>query len=345
MEQADVLIVGAGLAGLTVALHIADSGKQVTVVAKRSVTEGSSYYSQGGIAAAIGSADSFESHINDTLDAGAGLCQPDTVEYVVKNGPTSIQWLIDQGVAFSRQDGNTDGFHLTREGGHSHRRVLHAEDATGRAVEQTLVDAVRAHPKIRVLEHHLAVDLITSTRLEPASQSRCIGAYILDIQQGKVGVHSARSVVLACGGASKAYLYTSNPDTATGDGIAMAWRAGCRIANLEFIQFHPTCLYHPQAKTFLISEAVRGEGGRLILPDGAAFMSRHDKREELAPRDIVARAIDYEMKKHGVDSVFLDISHKPAAFVEQHFPNILSACLKFGYDMRKDPIPIVPAAH
>jgi L-aspartate oxidase len=345
MEQADVLIVGAGLAGLTVALHLADSNKQVTVVAKRSITEGSSYYAQGGIAAAIGSADTFESHINDTLDAGAGLCRPDTVEYIVKNAPANIRWLIDHGVEFSRRDGHTDGFHLTMEGGHSHRRVLHAEDATGRAVEQTLVDAVRAHPKIHILEHHLAIDLITSTRLEPASLSRCVGAYILDIQRGKVGVHSARGVVLACGGAAKAYLYTSNPDTATGDGVAMAWRAGCRVANLEFIQFHPTCLYHPQAKTFLISEAVRGEGGRLILPDGTAFMSKHDVREELAPRDIVARAIDYEMKKHGVDSVFLDISHKPAAFIEQQFPNILSACLKFGYDMRKDPIPIVPAAH
>ncbi len=345
MEQADVLIVGAGLAGLTVALHLADANRRVTVVAKRSVTEGSSYYAQGGIAAAIGPADSFESHINDTLVAGAGLCRRHTVEYIVKNAPANIQWLVDQGVTFSRHEDRVEGFHLTREGGHSHRRVIHAQDATGRAVEQTLVDAARAHPLIRLLEHHLAVDLITSTRLEPASQSRCIGAYILDIKGGKVGAYSARSVVLACGGAAKAYLYTSNPDTATGDGVAMAWRAGCRVANLEFIQFHPTCLYHPQAKTFLISESVRGEGGRLILPDGTAFMSKHDERGELAPRDIVARAIDYEMKKHGVDSVFLDISHKPAEFIRQHFPNILSACLKFGYDMCTDPIPIVPAAH
>jgi len=341
----EILVVGTGLAGLTVALHLAKSGRQVAMLAKRSATEGSSYYAQGGIAAAIGSTDSFQDHIDDTLDAGAGLCSNNTVEFIVKNAPDGINWLIDQGVDFSRIHEHAELFHLTREGGHSHRRVLHSEDATGRAVEQTLVDAANDHPNITIEENQLAIDLITSSRVTPESPNRCLGVYALNTDTGRVRARPARCVVLASGGAAKAYLYTSNPDTATGDGIAMAWRAGCRVANMEFIQFHPTCLYHPQAKTFLISEAVRGEGGQLLLPDGTRFMTRHDQRGELAPRDIVARAIDYEMKKHGVDSVFLDISHKPAAFIEEHFPNILSACLKYGYDMRKQPIPTVPAAH
>ncbi len=344
-QQYEILVVGTGLAGLTVALHLAEAGRQVTMLAKRSVTEGSSYYAQGGIAAAIGTADSFKDHIDDTLDAGAGLCSPTTVDFVVRNAPDGIDWLIEQGVDFSRIHDQGESFHLTREGGHRHRRVLHSEDATGRVIEQTLADSADRHPRIRVLEHQLAIDLIASSRVEPASQNRCLGVYALNLETGIVQALPARCVVLASGGAGKAYLYTSNPDTATGDGIAMAWRAGCRVANMEFIQFHPTCLYHPQAKTFLISEAVRGEGGRLLLPDGSRFMTRHDERAELAPRDIVARAIDYEMKKHGIDSVFLDISHKPDTFIEQHFPNILSACLKYGYDMRKQPIPTVPAAH
>lgn len=345
MQNDEILVVGTGLAGLTVALHLAESGRQVAMFAKRTVTEGSSYYAQGGIAAAVGSSDSFTDHINDTLEAGAGLCNEKTVEFIVRHAPEGIEWLIDQGVDFSRIHDQAQMFHLTREGGHSHRRVLHSEDATGKAVEETLVDAARQHPRIRIQEDQLAIDVITSSRLEPDGRNRCLGVYALDIFTGRVEARPARCVVLASGGAAKAYLYTSNPDTATGDGIAMAWRAGCRVANMEFIQFHPTCLYHPQAKTFLISEAVRGEGGRLLLPDGSRFMPHHDERAELAPRDIVARAIDYEMKRHGIDSVYLDISHKPAAFIEEHFPNILSACLKYGYDMRKQPIPTVPAAH
>jgi len=345
MESNEILVVGTGLAGLTVALNLAESGRQVTMLAKRAVTEGSSYYAQGGIAAAIGSSDSFKDHIDDTLNAGAGLCREETVDFIVRNAPEGIDWLLDRGVDFSRIQEQGQIFHLTREGGHSHRRVLHSEDATGKAIEETLVDLADSQPNIRILEDKLAIDVITSSRFDPASPSRCLGMYVLDITTGKVEAQPARCVVLASGGAAKAYLYTSNPDTATGDGIAMAWRAGCRVANMEFIQFHPTCLYHPQAKTFLISEAVRGEGGHLLLPDGSRFMPRHDERSELAPRDIVARAIDYEMKKHGVDSVFLDISHQPAKFIEEHFPNLLSACLKYGYDMRKQPIPIVPAAH
>ncbi len=344
-EQNDVLIVGAGLAGLTVALRLAEANRKVLLVAKRAITEGCSLYAQGGIAAAVGESDSFASHIADTLEAGAGLCRPEAVEHIVENGPNGVEWLINQGVQFSRTESQNNSYHLGREGGHSHRRVLHAEDATGREVEQTLARLAQAHPHIRVLENHLAIDLITSSKLDPASHDRCLGAYIMNLEKGVVESYAARCVVLACGGASKAYLYTSNPDTSTGDGMAMAWRAGCRIANMEFIQFHPTCLYHPQAKSFLISEALRGEGGRLQLPDGSRFMRQHDKRGELAPRDIVARAIDYEMKKHGVDSVFLDISHKSAEFIHQHFPNIFSACQNFGYDLCREPIPIVPAAH
>lgn len=344
-EQHDVLVVGAGLAGLTVALRLAESKRHVLLVAKRSITEGASLYAQGGIAAAVGKSDSFASHITDTLEAGAGLCRMAAVKHVVENAPAGIQWLIDRGVEFNRLESQQEPYHLSREGGHSHRRVLHAEDATGREVEQTLARLAKNHPYIQVLEHHLTIDLVTSSKLDPASPDRCLGAYILNLDNGIVAPYAARCVVLACGGASKAYLYTSNPDTSTGDGVAMAWRAGCRIANMEFIQFHPTCLYHSQAKTFLISEALRGEGGRLQLPDGSRFMDKHDQRGELAPRDIVARAIDYEMKRLGVDSVFLDISHKPAEFIKQHFPNILSACNHFGYDLCNEPIPIVPAAH
>lgn len=331
------------MAGLGLALRLAQQGTTVTILAKRGLTEGSSLYAQGGIAAALSDQDSFESHAQDTLAAGAGLCDPTAVDFIVQHGPENIQWLIDRGVEFSRYTEETysQGYHLTKEGGHSHRRVIHSHDATGKAVETTLEGQARSSEHINILENHIAVDLIAGNVGHP----RCEGVYALDLETGQVKTLAASVVVLATGGASKAYLYTSNPDTSTGDGIAMAWRIGCRVANMEFVQFHPTCLYHPRAKSLLISEAIRGEGGILKLPSGERFMPNHDERAELASRDIVARAIDYEMKKHGVDSVHLDISHKPKAFVEQHFPNLLNACLEFGYDITQEAIPVVPAAH
>ena len=319
----DVLIVGSGVAGLSLALRLADSAK-VTVLAKADLTQGSSLYAQGGVAAVLNDTDSFGAHIQDTLQAGGGLCHPDTVEFTVQRGPAAIRWLIDQGVGFTRELG-TDGrphYHLTREGGHSQRRVIHTADATGKAMETTLAGRVRAHPNITVLENHIAVDLITRRKLGRDGDNRILGLYALNKPTGHVEVFSAHFVVLATGGASKVYLYTSNPDTSTGDGVAMAWRAGCRVANMEFVQFHPTCLYHPLARTFLITEAVRGEGGRLLLPDGKPFMQAHDPRGELASRDVVARAIDFEMKRRGLDCVYLDISQKPADFVRTHFPTI-----------------------
>jgi L-aspartate oxidase len=339
-----VLVLGGGLAGLTAALRTADSGVHVGLLAKRSLDDGSSYYAQGGIAAVLGKDDSIESHIQDTLNAGAGLCRRETVDFVVNRGPECIDWLVAQQVPFTRNDSGSE-FHLTREGGHSHRRVIHASDATGRAVMQTLEEKVRCHPNIRLFEQHIAVDIITSAKLGYDGPNRSLGVYALDKTSGDVVTLVAQTIVLATGGASKAYLYTSNPDTSTGDGIAMAWRAGCRVANMEFVQFHPTCLYHPQAKSFLISEAVRGEGGRLQLPDGRRFMPDHDSKAELAPRDIVARAIDYEMKRGGYDCVYLDISHQPADFIREHFPNISKRCAEFGFDMTTEPLPVVPAAH
>ncbi len=341
--ETDVAIVGGGAAGLSIALALAKT-HQVTIIAKGALTEGSSLYAQGGIAAVSGgNRDSMASHIEDTMNAGAGLCHRDTVEYVVRHGAEAIQWLIEQGVAFSMENNNQ--YHLTREGGHQHRRVFHATDATGRAISTTLAGQVRGHPNIRILEQHISVDLITHKKLGQSGKNHCLGMYIFDKKHEKVSVVSSRFTVLATGGAAKAYLYTSNPDTSTGDGIAMAWRVGCRVANMEFVQFHPTCLYHPQAKSFLISEAVRGEGGRLLLPDGSPFMDRHDPREELAPRDIVARAIDYEIKRAGIDCVYLDISHKSAEFIKTHFPTIFERCLHFGIDISQEPIPVVPAAH
>jgi len=338
----DVLIIGSGLAGLGLALRLADKAS-VAVISKGQLHESSSYYAQGGVAAVLDDNDSIQSHKQDTLDAGAGLCDPDCVDYVIKHGPENIQWLIDQGVGFSLDiDGRQ--YHLTREGGHSHRRVIHAADATGKAIETTLEQKTRNHPNIHLFEHAIAIDLITSHKLEE-SKNRCLGAYVLNQQNGEIISVGAANTVLATGGASKVYLYTSNPDTSTGDGIAMAWRAGCRVANMEFVQFHPTCLYHPEAKSFLISEALRGEGAHLLLPDGTRFMQRHDKRAEMAPRDIVARAIDYEMKKGGLDSVYLDISHRDHDFIIEHFPTIYARCLKFGMDITSSPIPVVPAAH
>jgi L-aspartate oxidase len=346
LHRSDVLVIGSGLAGLSLALRLADHAR-VTVLAKADLTQGSSLYAQGGIAAVLNDGDSCESHIADTLTAGAGLCHREAVEFAVCQGPDAIGWLIDQGVKFTRETGanGRPHYHLTREGGHSQRRVIHAADATGKELETTLATRARNHPNIRLLEQYIAVDLITAHKLGRGGANRCLGAYALNKATGHVEVVSARFTVLATGGASKVYLYTTNPDTSTGDGIAMAWRAGCRVANMEFVQFHPTCLYHPQARTFLISEAVRGEGGRLLLPNGEPFMHQHDPRGELASRDIVARAIDYEMKRRGLDCVYLDISHKPADFVRTHFPTICQRLKDYGIDMTRQPIPVVPAAH
>ncbi|HFD88162.1 MAG TPA: L-aspartate oxidase, partial [Gammaproteobacteria bacterium] len=335
----DVLVIGSGAAGLSLALHLAEN-LDIAVLSKVEITDGSTFYAQGGISAVMADDDSVESHVADTLDAGAGLCDMDAVRFTVEHGKEAIEWLIGLGVPFTHEktaDGR-DTLHLTREGGHTHRRVVHAEDATGSALETTLAGQARNHRNIELFEQHLAVDLIRY-------QGRCIGAYVLDRERGRVDVFRARFVVLASGGASKAYLYTSNPDGSTGDGIAMAWRAGCQVADMEFMQFHPTCLFHPNAKSFLITEAVRGEGGYLRLPDGSRFMERFDSRKELAPRDIVARAIDHEMKRLGIDNVFLDITHKPADFIIQHFPTVYARCLKYGFDMTRDWLPVVPASH
>lgn len=343
--QHDVLIIGSGASGLSLALQLAEYAS-VAVLSKWELTEGATFYAQGGVSAVLDTCDSVESHVEDTLAAGAGLCKPDVVRFVVEHGRESIQWLIDLGVNFTKSEdaqGNMS-YHLHKEGGHSHRRVIHASDSTGRAIETTLENKVRSHPNIELFEHHSGIDLITGEKAGIAS-NRCLGAYVYDQKNDHVKVFRAKFVILATGGAGKVYLYTSNPDTCTGDGIAMAWRAGCDIANMEFIQFHPTCLYHPKAKSYLISEALRGEGARLLLADGEPFMQRFDPRGELAPRDIVARAIDHEMKRRGDDCVYLDISHKPAEFIKSHFPTIYQKCLEFGFDLTKGPVPVVPAAH
>ena len=343
MLQFDCLIIGSGLAGLSLALKLADQQK-VAVITKKSLLEGASVWAQGGIAAALSQDDSLAEHIQDTLTAGAGLCDPSTTRYVVEHARPAIDWLIAQGVPFTRDASSDSGYHLTREGGHSRRRIIHAADATGHAVQETLATKALAHPNITILEHTIAIDLITGNKLG-LDDNCCYGAYALNCQNGKICTIAAHNTILASGGAGKVYLYTTNPDTATGDGISMGWRAGCRVANMEFIQFHPTCLYHPHAKSFLISESVRGEGGILKLPDGTRFMLEHDERAELAPRDIVARAIDFEMKKRGLDCVYLDISHQPDAFLRQHFPTIHARCLALGIDIARQPIPVVPAAH
>ncbi|MCG8426638.1 MAG: L-aspartate oxidase [Chromatiales bacterium] len=339
----DVLILGSGAAGLSLALRLPESVR-VAVIAKRQLKEGNTYYAQGGISAVLDEDDSIESHVADTLDAGAGLCDEETVRLVVEKGPENIRWLLSEGVAFTKDEPPGTGYHLTREGGHSHRRVIHAADATGKAVETTLVSQVRARRNIELFENHIAIDLITANK-QGLQENRCLGCYVLDKETGHVESFLAKFTVLATGGASKVYLYTSNPDVSTGDGIAMAWRAGCRVSNMEFNQFHPTCLYHPHAKSFLITEALRGEGGHLLLPDGSRFMPRFDERAELAPRDIVARAIDHEMKRLGADCVYLDISHRSSEFIIEHFPTIHKKCLKYGIDITQEPIPVVPAAH
>ena len=355
--QYDVLIIGSGAAGLSLALRLAKRAK-VAVISKKELTEGCTLYAQGGIAGVCkNKEDSVHEHVEDTIKAGAGLCDRHIVQYAVEKGQQQIEWLINLDVPFTRKktSNGIEHFHLTREGGHSHRRVFHAADATGKAIEDTLVSQVHSHRNIDVFEHHLAIDLIlenktteqkitglTSTRKQ---NNRCVGAYILDRKKDTTRVFRARFVVLASGGASKVYLYTSNPDVSTGDGIAMAWRAGCRVANMEFIQFHPTCLYHPKAKSFLVTEALRGEGAKLLLPDGKPFMQQFDPRGELAPRDIVARAIDHEMKRLGIPCVYLDISHQPADFIKSHFPTIYKRCLEYGIDITTEAIPVVPAAH
>ena len=340
----DVLIIGSGAAGLTVALHLPDT-TSIGVLTKGELTSASTFYAQGGVAAVLDKADSLESHVQDTHVAGAYLCHDDAVRKTVENGPEAIRWLIGQGVDFTRLDsgdGGEFGYHLTREGGHSHRRIIHAADATGNAISSALINQAKQKNNITFYKNRLAIDLISQGQNE---SRRCVGAYVHHIETGKTDVLLARFVVLAAGGASKVYLYTSNPDTATGDGIAMAWRAGCRVANMEFMQFHPTCLYHPQAKSFLVTEAMRGEGAKLLLPNGERFMHRFDERAELAPRDVVARAIDYEMKRLGADCLYLDISHREPDFIINHFPTVYAKCLQLGIDITREPIPIVPGAH
>ncbi|WP_018277672.1 L-aspartate oxidase [Teredinibacter turnerae] len=341
-HQYDVLIIGSGAAGLSLALHL-PSNVNIAVLSKASLSEGSTWYAQGGIAAVLDDNDTVESHVADTLEAGAGLCHTDAVEFTISHSKQAIDWLIELGVDFTRDAGNGD-YHLTREGGHSKRRVIHSADATGKALHTALMDKVKTHSNITLFDHYIAVDLIK--QVDPLSKKRrCAGAYVYNRNTDRVETFAARSVALATGGASKVYLYSSNPDGASGDGIAMAWRAGCRVANMEFNQFHPTCLFHPKAKSFLITEALRGEGGHLLLPSGERFMDKFHDRGELAPRDVVARAIDHEMKRLGSDCIYLDISHKSEDFIRAHFPTIYQECLTFGIDITKEPIPVVPAAH
>jgi len=346
-----VVIVGAGLGGLAVALHIADT-RPVIVLAKRSLSESATAWAQGGIVGVLGSDDSIASHVHDTQEAGGGIVDENTARFIAENSQRAIRWLVEAGVPFSPDRDGPLGLHLTREGGHAVRRIAHAADATGKAIHDTLLDRARAHPNITLHERWMAVDLVTSRHLKQKGPPRCHGVYALNMDAGRVETLAASAVVLATGGVGKVYRYTSNPDTATGDGIAMAWRAGCRVANMEFIQFHPTCLYHPQERSFLITEALRGEGAYLTLPGtgpgdsgGRRFMAAHDERLELAPRDIVARAIDFEMKKHGLDHVWLDARHLGEAFLLEHFPTIHARCLTLGIDIARAPIPVVPAAH
>ncbi|MDC1127535.1 L-aspartate oxidase [Gammaproteobacteria bacterium] len=345
MKHYDVMIIGSGAAGLSVALAL-PSELNIVLISKSSIDESATFYAQGGISAVMDHADTTEAHITDTLIAGAGLCDVGAVTNIVSNGRDRIEWLIEQGVPFSTRTSKSgvEEFHLTQEGGHSHRRVVHAADATGAAVEKTLVKKVKELPNVTLLERHAAIDLIT-TKETSSNSSKCVGAYLYDSINSAIVTIAAKTVVLGTGGIGKVYLYTSNPDVATGDGIAMAWRAGCSIANMEFVQFHPTCLYHPQAKTILLTEALRGEGGKLILPDGERFMKKFDSRGELASRDVVARAIDHEMKRLGLECVYLDISHKPKEFILEHFPNAYETCKKYGIDITTNPIPVVPAAH
>ena len=348
MKQFDYLVLGSGLAGLFFALKVAPRGR-VAIVTKKDRAESNTNYAQGGIASVTSKEDSFESHVRDTLTAGAGLCKQDVVRTIVEDGPARIAELIELGMKFSERDApDEDGgkqLDLGREGGHSKRRILHAKDVTGREIERALLNAAARQPNIQIFENHLAIDLITSQKLGYVGANRCLGAYVFDKKSGRVWTFTAPVTILATGGCGKVYLYTTNPDIATGDGEAMAYRAGAAVANMEFVQFHPTCLYHPQAKSFLISEAVRGEGGVLKSLEGVEFMDACHPLKSLAPRDVVARAIDSEMKKSGAEHVWLDITNKPARFIIERFPNIYQTCLRYGIDITKEPIPVVPAAH
>lgn len=341
-HDSDFLVLGSGLAGLFFALRVADHGR-VAIVTKRSAADSATAAAQGGIAAVLGSDDSFEAHYADTLAAGAGLCHEDVVQHVVERAPAMIETLVRLGARFDPDA--SGGFALGREGGHTRRRILHHRDATGRELERALLERARAHPRIAFFEHHLAVDLITARRSGVAGPERCLGAYVLDARTGLVHRFLAPITLLATGGAGKVYLYTSNPDVASGDGVAMAYRAGATVANMEFMQFHPTCLFHPHAKSFLVTEAVRGEGGILRTRAGDAFMARYHPMADLAPRDVVARAIDAELKRSGAEHVLLDITHRDPAFVRERFPTVYQRCLEFGIDMTRQPIPVVPAAH
>ncbi len=346
LKSVDFVVIGSGIAGLSFALKAAAHGS-VAIVTKRARAESNTAWAQGGIASVTSTEDSFELHVKDTIEAGAGLCDEKVVHSIVMDGPARIRELIEFGVGFDERE-LPDGSHeldLGREGGHSKRRILHARDVTGREIERALLDAIARHPQITVLENHMAVDLITLGKLGYVSTDRCLGVYILNEASGEVAALRSSRVVLATGGCGKVYLYTTNPGIATGDGVAMAWRAGAKIANMEFIQFHPTCLYHPEARSFLISEAVRGEGARLIDARGREFMDRYHPKKELASRDVVARAIDAEMKRTGARCVYLDITHKPADFIRDRFPNIHQTCLRVGLDITREPIPVVPAAH
>src|SRR5687768_10410967 len=346
MKQFDFLVLGSGIAGLCFALKVAPRGR-VAIVTKKDRAESNTNYAQGGIAAVTSREDSFEAHVRDTLEAGAGLCKENVVRTIVEEGPARIQELMELGMKFSeRVNGGSKELDLGMEGGHSKRRILHAKDVTGREIERALLAAVASEKNIEVYENNFAIDLITSQKLGYVGPNRCLGVYVLNNKTGEVETFAASVVLLATGGCGKVYLYTTNPDIATGDGVAMAYRAGAAVANMEFYQFHPTCLYHPRAKNFLVSEALRGEGALLRLPESLEpFMKKHHEMADLAPRDVVARAIDYEMKRHGFEYVLLDISHRPADYLRSRFPNIYAQCQRYGIDITSEPIPVVPAAH